>query len=104
MQKVLIIIAKAAKLAYANKTKESITSLKLGSHDFWQITNRVLDKGKSAITPLFKGMEVLSSASDKVKLCAEKFSKNSNLDDLGISLPVFPSRTHLKLQNNYPHG
>ena len=27
------------------------------------------------------------------------FSKNSNLDDSGISLPVFPSRTNLKLDN-----
>ena len=27
------------------------------------------------------------------------FSKNSNLDDSGISLPVFPSRTNLKLHN-----
>ena len=30
---------------------------------------------------------------------AEKFSKNSNLDDSGISLPVFPSRTNLKLHD-----
>ena len=30
---------------------------------------------------------------------AENFSKNFNLDDSGISLPVFPSRTHLKLHN-----
>ena len=44
-------------------------------------------------------MEVLSSGSDKVKLLAKNFSKNSNLDDLGISLPVFPSRTNLKLHN-----
>ena len=36
-------------------------------------------------------------ASDKAKLFAENFSKNSNLNDSGISLPVFPSRTHLKL-------
>ena len=28
-------ILEAAKLAYANKTKESITSQKLGSRDFW---------------------------------------------------------------------
>ena len=42
---------------------------------------------------------MLSSASDKAKMFAEKFSKNSNLEELGISLPVFPSRTHLKLQN-----
>ena len=32
---------------------------------------------------------------------AEKFSKNSNLDDSGISLPVSPSRTNLKLHNIY---
>ena len=29
----------------------------------------------------------------------KNFSKNSNLDDSGISLPVFPSRTNLKLHN-----
>ena len=58
----------AVKLAYANKTKESITSQKLGSTDFWQIANSVLSKGKSAIPPLFNKLEVLSSASDKTKL------------------------------------
>ena len=42
---------------------------------------------------------MLSSASDKAKLFAENVSKNSNLDDSGISLPVFPSRTNLKLHN-----
>ena len=30
---------------------------------------------------------------------AENFPKNSNLDESGISLPVFLSRTNLKLQN-----
>ena len=89
----------AAKLAYANKTKESITSQKLGSRDFWRIANSVLNKEKSAIPPLFNGLQVLSSAFDEAKLFAENFSKNSNLDDSGISLPVFPSRTNLKLHN-----
>ena len=42
---------------------------------------------------------MLSSASDKAKLFAENFSKNSNLHDSGISLPIFPSRTNLKLHN-----
>ena len=42
---------------------------------------------------------VLSSAYDKAKLYAKNFSKNSSLDDSGISLPVFPSRTNLKLHN-----
>ena len=31
--------------------------------------------------------------------CLQNFSKNSNLDESGISLPVFPSRTNLKLHN-----
>ena len=65
----------------------------------WRIANSVLSKGKSAIPALFNGLEVLSSASDKAKLFAENFSKNSNLDDSGISLPVFPSRTNLKLHD-----
>ena len=39
------------------------------------------------------------NASDKAKLFAENFSKNSNLDDSGISLPSFPSRTNLNLHN-----
>ena len=41
----------------------------------------------------------MSSASDKSKLFAENFSKNSNLDDSGIPLSVFPSRTNVKLHN-----
>ena len=92
-------VLEAAKLAYANKTKESITSQKLGSRDIWWIANSVLNKGKSAIPPLFNGPEVLSSASDKAKLFAENFSLNSNLDNSGVSLPVFSSRTNLKLHN-----
>ena len=77
--------------------QESITSQKLGSQEFWRIANCVLNNSQSAIPPLFNGPEVLSSASDKAKLFAKNFSKNSNLDDSGISLPVFPSRTNLKL-------
>ena len=42
---------------------------------------------------------MLCSASDKAKSFAENFSKNSNLDYSGISLPVFLSRTNLKLHN-----
>ena len=74
-------VLEAAKLAYANKTKESITSQKLGSRDFWRIANSVFNKDKSGILLLFSGPELLSSASDKAKLFTENFSKNSNLDD-----------------------
>ena len=44
---------------------------------------------------------MLSSASDKAKLFAKNSCKNSNLDDSGISLPVFRSRTDLKLHKIY---
>ena len=61
-------VLEAAKLAYDSKTKESITSQKLGSLDFWRIANTVLKKGKSTIPPLFSEPEAWSSASDKAKL------------------------------------
>ena len=70
------------------------------SRDFWRIANSVLDKIKCTIPPLFNGPGVLSSASDKANFFASNFSKDSNLDDLGISLPVFSSTTNLKLRNN----
>ena len=49
-------VLEAAKFAYATKTKQSITSQKLGCRDFWRITNSVLNKSKSAaVPPLFSG-------------------------------------------------
>ena len=42
---------------------------------------------------------MLSSASDQAKLFAKKLIVNSHIDKSGISLPVFPSRTNLKLYN-----
>ena len=75
------MVLEAAKLAYGNK----ITWL-LGL-----LANcySVLSKGKSTIPPQFNSPEVFSSASDRAKLFAKNLSKNSNFDDLGISLPVF---------------
>ena len=83
----------------SSKTKESMTFQKLGFWDFWQIANCVFNKGKSAIPPPFNSLKVLSSASNKAKLFAENDSKNSNLNDSGISITHFPSRTNLKLHN-----
>ena len=42
---------------------------------------------------------MLSSASDNVNLFGKNLSNNLNLDYSGISLPVFSSRTNLKLHN-----
>ena len=76
---------RTVKVAYATKTRESMTSQKLGSQNFWQIVNSGFIKGKSAVLPLFIRLEVFSSTLDKAKLLAKNFSKNSNLDDSGIS-------------------
>ena len=81
------------------KQKSSLLPRIFALVTFWRIANSILNKGKSAIPHLFNGPEVLSFASDKGKLFAENFSMNSNLDDSGISLPVFPSRTNPKLHN-----
>ena len=43
-------VVEATKLIYANKTKVSIYSQKIGSQNFWQIADSVLEKGKSAMT------------------------------------------------------
>ena len=51
------MVLETAKLTYDNKTKES-TPQKLGSRELWQIANSVLNKGKSAIPPLFNGPKV----------------------------------------------
>ena len=83
-------VLEAVKFAYANKTKESITSQKRSSWDFQQIPNSVLNKGKPVIPPLFNGSEVLCSASDKAKLFPKSFSKNSKSWWLGYLFTCFP--------------
>ena len=69
----------------------------LGSQNFWGIPN--IQQKQICYTSSIQQLEVLSFASDKAKLFVENFSKNSNLDNLGVSLPVVPSRTNLKLHN-----
>ena len=66
---------------------------------FGKTANSVLNNGRYAIDPIFNGPEVLPSASDKAKIFTKNFSKKSNLDDSGVSLPIFPSRANLKLHN-----
>ena len=70
-------VLEAAKLVYTTKTKESITFQKLGS----EYLPVVFPTKKNVIPPLFNDHEVLSSASDKAKLFAKNFFKNSNIND-----------------------
>ena len=63
------------------------------------MANSVLKKGKSPIPPLLYSPKMLSSRSDKAKSFSKSYSNNSNLEDSGISLPVFSSRINLKLHN-----
>ena len=92
-------VLEAAKLAHATKTRDSMTSQKLGSRDFWRIVSSVSDKSKYAIPALFNDLKLLSYASEKAKLFAKNFCNKSNLDDSRISEPVFSFRTKLKVHN-----
>ena len=92
-------VLEAVRLAYANKTRESITSQKLSLRESCRFANSDLSKGKSVIPPLFNGPERLSSASDGAKLFDGNVSKNSNLEHSRVSLSAFPSETNLKLLN-----
>ena len=83
---------------YATKTNSPSLPRNVALRTFHELLI-VLSKVKSAIPPLFNDLDLLSSASDKAKLFAENSSRNSNLDDLVVSLPVFPFRTNLKLHN-----
>ena len=78
--------------------KQKSLSLRPRNFKLWRIANGVLKKGKSAIPPLFNGLEVLSSAYDKSKLFAKCFLETRNLDDSGISLLVFPSNSQAGLK------
>ena len=73
-----------AKLSSTTKTKESITSQKRGSRNFYQIPNKALKNGKSVTPPLYNGPAFLSSALDKAKLFVGNFFKNSDLDDASL--------------------
>ena len=87
-------VLEAAKLAYATKTKESITSQKVGFQDFWRIDNSVLNIKVLKVNLLY----LLYSTNQRCCLLHLikqnyflKTCKNSNL--------VFPSRTNLKLHD-----
>ena len=69
----------ATKLTYANKTKESVTSLKLGSNNYLRIANARLHKGKSARSPLFHECQLLLSASSKANFLRETFQRTQIL-------------------------
>ena len=81
-------VLEAAKVAYANKTKESITSQKLCSQYFFLIANSVLNNRESAIPPLFNSPQVLSSASCKAELLLKTFLRTLILMSL-VSLYLF---------------
>ena len=89
-------VLEAAKLAYATKKKSKLLPRNLALGTFGKLLI-VFSTKVNLLYPLY--------STDRrcclilYKLFAKNFSKNSNLDDFVISLPVFPSRTNLKLHN-----
>ena len=94
-------VLEASKFTYANKTKNFITSKKLGYRDVWRFANSLLNKGKFCYTSSIQRSESFVFLCDKAKLFAKNFSKNSNLEDSGIPILAFPSGTTLELHNIY---
>ena len=86
-------VLKEAKNSYALSVQARIDQERLGSREFWRITNKVLGRGKSPIPAIINDPEVLSSSSDKAELFAKMFSSNSTLDDSNNPLPDFPLQT-----------
>ena len=91
-------VLETAKPAYANKTRESITSQKLCSRDSGEFP-KVFSTKVNLLYLLCSTAQRCCLLHLIKKLFAENFSKNSNLDDSGMFLPVSPSRTNLKLHN-----
>ena len=87
------MVFEAVKLAYANKTKESVTSQK----SEFEFELLIVFSTNVNLKYLLYLMDL--RCSDRAKLFSKIFFKNSNLNESGIFLPVFPSRTNLKLEN-----
>ena len=102
--RIIIIIAKGCldlpnlillikQKSFANKTKESITSQRLGCLDFWHIANSVLNKSKSPIPPLINGPDLHLI---KCNCLLNSFPRTLILTTQIISLPAFLSMANLK--------
>ena len=89
-----------AKECYSKHVRQSITTQKLGSKDFWRICNSVLKRNKSSLSSLSLGSDnMVVSSADKAELLCHEFAKNSSLNDENKSPPSFPSRTAATLSS-----
>ena len=64
----------------------TLVFLKLGSGEFWRNASNLLNKGKSAIHLYSTARKCCLLHQIKQNLFTENFSKNSDVDDSGISL------------------
>ena len=87
-------VLEAAKLTYANKTKESITSQKLGSRGFWRKSNSVLLYLLYSMARRYCLLHLIKQN------CLLKTFLKTLIFMAQVSLYLFPSsRTNLKLHN-----
>ena len=79
------------KAVYAHKVRDFISSQKLSSQNLWPCSQKIVNL---LFLLLFNDLEILPVAFDKGKSCAETIFENPS-----SSLPVFPSKTKLKLRS-----
>ena len=99
----LVIVAKGLcklpNLQILLKQKSPLLPRNLALRTFGELLI-VFSTGINLLIPsIFNSSELLYSASDKGKLFAKNFSKNSNLENSSIHLPAFPPRPNLKVHN-----
>ena len=97
-------VLEAAKFAFANKTKGSITYQKFGSWDIWGIANSVLNKGKLAIPPLFNSPDCEPELSYTLAQLFNKCLKESSFPDcwkVSSVVPVFKNVGESSTAKNY---
>ena len=86
-----------ARSNYADATRHSIASQRIGSRNIWKTFTSIVNKVSLQIPPLFNGSVVLTYSKDKANRFAMKLSVNSFLDDTLHNLPDFSLRTEQEI-------
>lgn len=93
-----------AKLIFAERMKQHITSRQFDSKYYWRLCKGVLNNNKYAIRPLVNQFEILTYSGGKAACFTRKFSFHWKLDWSGVLTPDFLHRIETLLNEmSIPH-
>lgn len=93
--------SKDAKFTYVQSVQAKVERKRLGSRDFWKLSNQILNWSKASIPIILNGPEAISFSLDKVNLFAKIFVPKSMLDDKDNPHPDFSRLTKHNRSNIY---